>query len=101
MIAHKMKEKEKDNIIMTCPTHGVETYFRIKKLERTVNMEDYVYVWFKDKEDGDEKMWVRITKGTKIKGLGKLDNVPIKMTKLKLGSIVKFKTNEEGITWAQ
>ena len=46
-------------------------------------------------------MWVRITKGTKIKGLGKLDNTPIKMTKLRLGSIVKFKTNEDGITWAQ
>ena len=101
MIAHKMKEKEKDNIIMTCPTHGVETYFRIKKLERTINMEDYVYVWFKDKDDGDEKMWVRLTKGTKIKGVGKLDNVPIKLTKFKLGSIVKFKTNEDGITWAQ
>jgi len=101
MIAHKMREKEKDNIIMTCPTHGVETYFRIKKLERTINMEDYVYVWFKDKDDGNEKMWVRLTKGTKIKGVGKLDNVPIKMTKLKLGSIVKFKTDLEGITWAQ
>ena len=72
MVAHKMKEEEKDNIIMTCPTHSKETYFRIKKLERAINMEDYVYVWFKDKEDGDEKMWVRITKGTKIKGLGKL-----------------------------
>ena len=101
MIAHKMKEKEKDNIIMTCPTHGVETYFRIKKLERTINMEDYVYVWFKDKDDGNEKMWVRLTKGTKIKGVGKLDNVPIKLTKVKLGDVVKFKTDVEGITWAQ
>ena len=101
MIAHKMKEKEKDNIIMTCTTHGVETYFRIKKLERTINMEDYVYVWFKDKDDGDEKMWVRLTKGTKIKGVGKLDNVPIKLTKEKLGDVVKFKTDVEGITWAQ
>ena len=86
---------------MTCPTHGVETYFRIKKLERTINMEDYVYVWFKDKDDGNEKMWVRLTKGTKIKGVGKLDNVPIKLTKVKLGDVVKFKTDVEGITWAQ
>ena len=41
-MSKKYLEKEKDNIIMTCPTHSKETYFRIKKLERAINMEDYV-----------------------------------------------------------
>jgi uncharacterized protein YegJ (DUF2314 family) len=46
-------------------------------------------------------MWVRITKGSKLKGQGILDNVPNILTKLKLGDIVKFTTDLEGITWGR
>jgi len=46
-------------------------------------------------------MWVRITKGSRVKGDGTLDNVPKILTKLKLRDKVKFKTDEEGITWGK
>ena len=55
-----MVNEERDNIVYTCPKHGKETYFNIKKLERMPKMRDYVYVWFKHKKQS-EKMWVRIT----------------------------------------
>lgn len=65
-----------------------------------MKMRDYVYVWFKHRGHS-EKMWVRITKGSKLKGQGILDNVPNILTKLKLGDIVKFTTDLEGITWGR
>jgi hypothetical protein len=39
------------NIVYTCPEHGKETYFKIKQLERMPKMREYVYVWFKDKNN--------------------------------------------------
>ena len=93
-------QEEKDNVVYSCPHHGKETYFKIKQLERQVNMRDYVYVWFKQR-GRSEKMWVRITKGSRLKGEGTLDNVPQILTKLKLRDIVKFRTDEEGITWGR
>ena len=63
-------------------------------------MKDYVYVWFKHR-GYSEKMWVRMTKGSRLKGEGTLDNVPRVLTKLKLRDIVKFKTDVEGITWGK
>jgi len=95
-----MANEEKDNIVYSCPHHGKETYFKIKQLERQVNMRDYVYVWFKYRSAA-EKMWVRITKGSRLKGEGTLDNVPQILTKLKLRDIVKFRTDQEGITWGR
>jgi len=93
---------EKDNnVAWSCPAHGKETYFSIKKLEKQRKMREYVYVWFKDEEFGDEKMWVRITSGTRSRGQGVLDNQPIKLNFLKLGDIVKFKTDDDGITWGK
>ena len=59
-----------------------------------------VYVWFK-KRGQSEKMWVRITKGSRVKGVGTLDNVPKILTQLKLFDKIKFKTDEEGITWGK
>ena len=93
-------KEEAGNIVYTCKEHGKETYFKIKQLERQMKMRDYVYVWFKHRGHS-EKMWVRITKGSKLKGQGILDNVPNILTKLKLGDIVKFTTDLEGITWGR
>jgi uncharacterized protein YegJ (DUF2314 family) len=93
-------EEAKGNIVYTCPEHGKETYFKIKALERQRKMQDYVYVWFKHRNHS-EKMWVRITKGSRLKGQGTLDNEPTILTHLKLRDIVKFKTDVEGITWGR
>jgi uncharacterized protein YegJ (DUF2314 family) len=93
-------QEEAGNIVYTCKEYGKETYFKIKQLERQMKMRDYVYVWFKHRGHS-EKMWVRITKGSKLKGQGILDNVPNILTKLKLGDIVKFTTDLEGITWGR
>ena len=91
---------EKDNIVFSCKEHGKETYFNIKKLEKHRKMRSYVYVWFMS--DGqNEKMWVRITKGSRLKGEGTLDNVPKVLTKLQHRQMVKFKTDVEGITWGR
>lgn len=92
--------EEQDNIVYTCPDHGKETYFKIKQLERQHKMSGYVYVWFKHR-GYSEKMWVKITKGTRIKGEGTLDNVPQILIKMKLRDVVKFFTDEEGITWGR
>ena len=91
---------KESNIVYSCPKHGKETYFSIKKLEQMRKMRDYVYVWFKHR-NRSEKMWVRITSGSRLKGQGTLDNEPTILTHLKLRDIVKFKTDEEGITWGR
>lgn len=88
--------KEKDNIIFTCTKHGKETYFNIKRQEALVP-DEFVYVWFRMKGQ-NEKMWVKITEGDRREGVGKLNNVPV-LVGLDFGDIVKFKTNEEGITY--
>ena len=93
-------EEAKGNIVYSCPEHGKETYFKIKALERQRKMQDYVYVWFKHRNHS-EKMWVRITKGSRLKGEGTLDNVPKILTKLQHRQMVKFKTDVEGITWGR
>ena len=90
-------EEAKGNVVYTCSEHGKETYFRIKALEGQRNMKDYVYVWFK-KRGQSEKMWVRITKGSRLKGVGTLDNVPKILSKINLFYKIKFTTDEEGIT---
>lgn len=104
-MTNKLSEEaqwEKDNnIAWSCPEHGKQTYFNVKKLEKHRKMRDYVYVWFQDKELGDEKMWVRITQGSRSKGQGRLDNQPVKLSYLKLGDIVKFKTDADGIAWGK
>jgi uncharacterized protein YegJ (DUF2314 family) len=97
MISNKEAES---NIVYSCPDHGKETYFAIKKLERKMKMRDFVYVWFKHRKY-NEKMWVRITKGSRLKGEGLLNNVPRILTKLQLHQPVKFKTDVEGITWGR
>ena len=94
------KQIEEDNVVFSCPHHGKETYFKIKALERRPSMQDYVYVWFKHRGYA-EKMWVRITRGDRSKGQGRLDNQPIKLMFYKLGDIIKFKTDADGITWGK
>jgi len=95
-----MVNEERENVVYTCPKHGKETYFSIKKLERMPKMRDYVYVWFKHKKQS-EKMWVRITQGSRVKGQGTLDNQPQVLKFYKLGDIIKFQTDVEGITWGR
>ena len=94
----KTDEREKDNIVFTCKEHGKETYFKIKKLEKMRKMCEYVYVWF-DVDGLTEKMWVRIISGDRKKGMGKLDNVPSILDHLRLGDLIRFETDKEGITW--
>ncbi len=94
----KTDEKEKSNIVYSCKEHGVETYFNIKKLEKHRKMREYVYVWF-DVDGLTEKMWVRIISGDRKKGMGKLDNVPSILDHLRLGDLIRFETDKEGITW--
>jgi uncharacterized protein YegJ (DUF2314 family) len=110
MVKHIMRDpleseeanwEEENNVAWSCPHHGKETYFSIKKLEKSRKMREYVYVWFRDEEFGDEKMWVRITSGDRSRGQGVLDNMPVKLNYFKLGDIVKFKTDDDGITWGK
>lgn len=89
-----------NNMVFSCPEHGKETYFTIKKLELQRKMRNYVYVWFKNKNK-HEKMWVRITQGDQKKGVGKLDNAPQILKHLHLSQIIKYKTDKEGITHGQ
>ena len=94
-------QESDSNILYTCPEHGKETYFQIKKLETQVRMRGYVYVWFKFRNQS-EKMWVKIQKGSRLKGEGYLDNVPrVLGHKWTIKDPVKFKTDEEGITWGK
>jgi len=93
-----MKKKEtKDNLILSCETHGKEIYFKIKKMEKRMSMKNYVYVWFK-KRNQAEKMWVKIVKGNQKSGVGTLDNIPAFLDHLNLGDKVKFRTDDDGIT---
>ena len=62
--SEEAKQMEEGNVVFSCPEHGKETYFKIKALERRPSMQDYVYVWFKHRGHA-EKMWVRITKGSR------------------------------------
>ena len=87
---------DNDNVFYTCKDCGVETYKIIKSTED--NYDNMAYVWFKDEINGDEKMWVKITSGNVFKGAGRLRNKPVKI-KMKYNDKVKFKTDEEGITY--
>ena len=94
------QKEESSNVVYTCGDCGKDTYFAIKALERKRSMRGYVYVWFKQRGHS-EKMWVKILKGSRLKGEGKIDNVPQILTKLRLHQLVKFRTDVEGITWGR
>jgi len=101
MTKEKQEHPEKDNIQFSCKEHGKESYFSIKKFEKHPRWgKNMIYVWFKDAERGDEKMWCRIFKGDRTKGVGILDNEPFNVIQFKLGDHIKYKTDKEGITWA-
>ena len=86
-----------ENMVWSCEEHGSDTYFQIKNLERKKSMREFVYVWFKQKKK-NEKMWVRIKDGNQIAGTGTLDNVPLILTNVKLGDLIRFSTGDAGIT---
>ena len=88
----------KDNVVFTCPEHSLETYFKVKQLEKSLEAKDFVYVRFYDGKQ-HESMWVKIHKGTQLQGYGEINNVPILLTNHKMGDIVHYKTDKEGITW--
>jgi hypothetical protein len=90
-----LKEK---NIIFTCSDCGVETYLTIKEKEK--NYKDMVYVWF-EISNIVEKMWVWIGQGDQKKGRGFINNQPhLLKDYLKLHDVVRYKTDEKGITRA-
>tara|TARA_A100001515_G_C4586304_1_gene214611 strand:+ start:873 stop:1157 length:285 start_codon:yes stop_codon:yes gene_type:complete len=91
-----MAKSENGNVVYTCGDCGKDTYHLIKNTMH--NYHGYVYVWFKDKTHGDEKMWVKITNGNADKGFGRLRNKPIKLD-MKYNDKVKFETDKEGITY--
>ena len=90
---------EKDNnIVVSCSKHGKEQYFKIQKLGSVEPTQ--TYVWFEDKNNGVERMWVKVVKGNKESGSGVLINTPIKLIKLKHGDYVKYKKQEDNIIYA-
>ena len=88
----------KDNVVFTCPKHSLETYFKVKELEKSPEAKDFVYVRFYDGKQ-HESMWVKIHKGTQLHGYGEINNVPVLLTDHKLGEIVHYTTDKEGVTW--
>tara|TARA_R100001244_G_C5120130_1_gene123299 strand:- start:70 stop:366 length:297 start_codon:yes stop_codon:yes gene_type:complete len=94
-----MNDKEDGNIIYTCKEHGEDLYFRVKNNPEI--SKEYVYCYFPVAPDGVcEKMWVKITKGDRQKGMGNLENKPQHST-FKHGELVKFVTDEKDITHAE
>ena len=90
---------EKDNnIILSCSEHGKEQYFKIQKLGSVDPTQ--TYVWFEDKNNGVERMWVKVVTGNKQKGSGVLMNSPIKLRNLKQGDYVKYKKQKDNIIYA-
>jgi hypothetical protein len=94
------RKKEDPNIVYTCPDHGEEMYFTIKNNPKVTK--DYIYCYFPQASDGvHEKMWVKITKGDREKGIGLLENEPAHSDHLQLHDVVKFYTDENEITYAE
>ena len=94
------EKKEDPNIIYTCSDHEQEMYFTIKN--NPAVGKDYIYCYFPQATDGCyEKMWVKITKGDRKKGIGLLENEPAHNDHLKLHDVVKFYTDEKDITHAE
>ena len=93
-----MSKEEANNVVYSCPEHGLDTYFKVKEFENKPEVKDYVYVRF---VDGDQvgSMWVRILQGTRQQGHGELNNIPVKLMDRTLGDIIHFKTDKEGVTW--
>ena len=54
-----MSKEEANNVVYSCPEHGLDTYFKVKEFENKPEAKDYVYVRFVD-GDQVESMWVRI-----------------------------------------
>ena len=93
-------ENAKGNVLQGCKKHGLEAYFQIKKFEKNPKWaKSMVYVWFKDKVRGDEKLWCRILKGDLKKGIGIIDNEPFNVIQFKLGDKIRYQTDSTGITW--
>ena len=87
-----------DNVVFTCSKHSLETYFKVKQLEKSLEAKDFVYVRFYDGKQ-HESMWVKIIQGTQQQGYGELNNIPVKLVDRKLGDTISYKTDKEGVTW--
>jgi hypothetical protein len=85
----------KENTIVTPPSDGKETYFRIKEQEK--DFKDSVYVWFTNHLQV-ENMWVRIQSGNQKEGSGALGNAPSILTNYKLGELIHYRTDKDGVT---
>jgi len=92
---------EENNILYTCEQHGNEVYFKIKNNPQVPR--DYIYSYFPPVklDDGrtlQEKMWVKITEGTRKGGMGTVENMPEFATDFMLGDKVRFETDDNDIT---
>ena len=87
-----------NNVVWSCPEHGMETYFKVKEFEKKPEAANFVYVRFQ-KDDQIESMWVRIRKGNQLQGEGELNNIPVKLLDRKLGETIHYKTDKGGVTW--
>jgi hypothetical protein len=93
-----MNKESEDNVVWSCPEHSLDTYFKVKQFEKRPEAKDFVYVRFAD-GDKKESMWVKILKGTQQRGHGKIDNMPVHLMDRKLGDVINYKTDKEGVTW--
>jgi len=94
-------EKENAIISYSIPSHGseYEMYFKMKKKEKK-NRNSF-YVSFTDELGRGENMWVLLKSGNQKEGFGNLNNTPQLLMDYKLGDIVHYKTDENGITRCQ
>ena len=93
-----MNKESEDNVVWSCPEHSLDTYFKVKQFEKRPEAKDFVYVRFAE-GDKKESMWVKILQGTQQRGHGKIDNIPVHLMDRKLGDIINYKTDKEGVTW--
>ncbi len=93
-----MNKESEDNVVWSCPEHSLDTYFKVKQFEKRPEAKHFVYVRFAD-GDKKESMWVKILQGTQQRGHGKIDNIPVHLMDRKLGDIINYKTDKEGVTW--
>ena len=100
----KLLEEAEDNIVYTCEEHGVEMYLTVKNNPDVPK--DFIYCYFpiddsvtvRNGQKVLEKMWVKIIKGDRKKGIGLVNNEPAYNTNYKLHDLVEYVTDDKDIT---
>ena len=99
----KLLEEAEDNIVYTCEEHSVEMYLTVKNNPDVPK--DFIYCYFpiddsvtvRNGQQVLEKMWVKIVKGDRKKGIGLVNNEPAYNTNYKLHDLVEYVTDDDGI----